>query len=216
MSPGGNCWDHYPGILTLVKSLQFVGNVLLMSPLLELPPLSYLLIKHCHSSEDRAPVDIINVCSIFTLQWRYNKRDGVSNHWRLNCLLNHLFKRRSKKTSKLRVTGLCEGNSLVTGEFPAQKASNAEMFPFDDVIMKRVTEASFQWPVSNAYRHSISKWPTMNSTIYSREVFAWLTSQFEVIMPDELIKNTLSLTYYVDIPHMRFSVPEAGISGRNK
>ena len=29
-------------------------------------------------------------------------------------------------TSKLRVTGLCAGNSPVTGEFPAQKASNAE------------------------------------------------------------------------------------------
>ena len=33
---------------------------------------------------------------------------------------------RSKKTSKLRVTGLCAGNSPVTGEFPAQRASNAE------------------------------------------------------------------------------------------
>ena len=33
---------------------------------------------------------------------------------------------RSKKTSKPRVTGLCAGNSPVTGEFPAQKASNAE------------------------------------------------------------------------------------------
>ena len=32
----------------------------------------------------------------------------------------------SKKTSKLRVTGLCVGNSPVTGEFPAQRASNAE------------------------------------------------------------------------------------------
>ena len=32
----------------------------------------------------------------------------------------------SKKTSKLRVTGLCAGNSPVTGEFPAQMASNAE------------------------------------------------------------------------------------------
>ena len=30
------------------------------------------------------------------------------------------------KTSKLRVTGLCEGNLPVTGEFPAQKDSNAE------------------------------------------------------------------------------------------
>ena len=33
---------------------------------------------------------------------------------------------RSKKTSKLRITGLCEGNSPVTGEFPAQRTSNAE------------------------------------------------------------------------------------------
>ena len=31
-----------------------------------------------------------------------------------------------KKTSKLRVTGLCVGNSPVTGEFPAQGASNAQ------------------------------------------------------------------------------------------
>ena len=35
-------------------------------------------------------------------------------------------RRRSKKTSKLRATGPCEGNSPVTGEFPAQRASNAE------------------------------------------------------------------------------------------
>ena len=41
-----------------------------------------------------------------------------------------------KKTSKLRVTGLCEGNSPVTGKFPAQRDSNAKkMFPFDDVII---------------------------------------------------------------------------------
>ena len=35
----------------------------------------------------------------------------------------------------LHATGLCEGNSPVAGEFPSQRASNAEMFPFDDVIM---------------------------------------------------------------------------------
>ena len=39
---------------------------------------------------------------------------------------NRLFRRRSKKTSKLRVTGLCVGNSPGTGEFPAQMASNVE------------------------------------------------------------------------------------------
>ena len=61
-----------------------------------------------------------------TLQWRHNERDGVSNHQRLLCLLNCSSRRRSKKTSKLRVTGHCAGNSPVTGEFPAQKASNVE------------------------------------------------------------------------------------------
>ena len=35
-------------------------------------------------------------------------------------------RRRSKKTSKLCVTGLFDGNSPVTGEFRAQRASNAE------------------------------------------------------------------------------------------
>ena len=70
-----------------------------------------------------------------SLEWRHNGRDGVSNHQPRYWLLNRLFRRRSKKTSKLRVTGLCAGNSPVTGKFPAQRASNAEMFPFDHVIM---------------------------------------------------------------------------------
>ena len=63
---------------------------------------------------------------ICTLRWRHNERDGVLNRRRFNCLLNRLFRPKSKKASKLRVTGLCEGNSPVTGEFPAQRASNAE------------------------------------------------------------------------------------------
>ena len=70
-----------------------------------------------------------------TLQWRHNERDGVSNHWRLDRLLNCLFRRRSKKTPKFRVTGLCKGN-LLNRLIPLTKASNAENVPFDDVIMK--------------------------------------------------------------------------------
>ena len=64
-----------------------------------------------------------------SLQWRHNERDGVSNHQRLDCLFKRLFRRKTKKTSKLRVTGLCEGNSPVNGEFPAPRASNAENVP---------------------------------------------------------------------------------------
>ena len=60
------------------------------------------------------------------LQWRHNEHDSVSNHQPHDCLINRLFRRRSKKTSKLRVTGLCAGNSPGTGEFPAQMTSYAE------------------------------------------------------------------------------------------
>ena len=60
------------------------------------------------------------------LQWRHNEHDGVSSHQHRKCLLNRLFRHKSKKTSKLRASGLCVGNSPVTGEFPTQRASNAE------------------------------------------------------------------------------------------
>ena len=61
-----------------------------------------------------------------SLRWRHDGLDGISNHQPHHCLLNRLLGWTSKKTSKLRVTGLCAGNSPVTGEFPAQMASNAE------------------------------------------------------------------------------------------
>ena len=68
-----------------------------------------------------------DVFCCLSLQWRHNGRDSVSNHQPHDCLLNRLFRRRSKKqTSKLRVTGLCAGDSPVTGKFPAQMASYAE------------------------------------------------------------------------------------------
>ena len=60
------------------------------------------------------------------LQWRHNERHGVSDHQPHDRLLNRLFRHRSKKTLKLRVTDLCAGNSPVTGEFLAQRARNAE------------------------------------------------------------------------------------------
>ena len=40
------------------------------------------------------------------LQWRHNEHDGISNHLLLDCWLNRVFRHRSNKTSKLRVTGL--------------------------------------------------------------------------------------------------------------
>ena len=81
-------------------------------------------------------------------QWRHNERDGVSNHQPHDCLLKRLFRHLWKKTSKLRVTGLCEGNSLAIGEVPAQRASNAENASIwwrHHVCSGRVYNVSTKW-----------------------------------------------------------------------
>ena len=70
-----------------------------------------------------------------TLQWRHNDQDSVSNHQPHGCLLSCLYRRRSKKTSKLRVTGLCVGNSPGPVNSPHKGPVTQKMFPFDDVIM---------------------------------------------------------------------------------
>ena len=72
-----------------------------------------------------------------SLRWRRNGHDGVSNHQPHDCLLNRLFRRRSKKTPKLRVTGLCSGNSPGPVNSPHKWTVTRKMFPFDDVIMSR-------------------------------------------------------------------------------
>ena len=73
--------------------------------------------------------------SVHALHWRHTDHDGVSNHQPHCCLLNRLFRRRSKKTSKLRVTGLCVGNSPGPVNSPHKGPVTRKMFPFDDVIM---------------------------------------------------------------------------------
>ena len=49
------------------------------------------------------------------------------------------FRRRSKKTSKLRVTGLCVGNSPGPVNSPHKGPVTRKMFPFDDVIMEKAS-----------------------------------------------------------------------------
>ena len=71
----------------------------------------------------------------FLLLWHYNGRDGVSNHQPQDCLLNHSFRRRSKKTSQLRITGLCAGNLRWSMNSPHKWSETRKMFPFDNGIM---------------------------------------------------------------------------------
>ena len=85
-------------------------------------------------------VRIISGCNIYftidikcvlkcTLQWRHNGRDGVSNHQPHHCLLNRLFRRSWKKTSK-------QGIHRSPGNSPYKWPVTRKMFAFDDVIMR--------------------------------------------------------------------------------
>ena len=87
----------------------------------------------------------VDLYTAWTLQWRHNGRDGISNNQRLACLLNRLFRHSSKKTSKLRVTDLYEGNLPMNS--PHKRPLTRKMSPFDDVIMKMATR----------WRHDIYK-----------------------------------------------------------
>ena len=74
------------------------------------------------------------------LQWCHNELDGVSIRRLIDCLVGRLFRRRSKKPSKLRVNWLWEGNSHVTGPV------TQEMISFNDVIKVKGNWASKTTP----------------------------------------------------------------------
>ena len=82
-------------------------------------------------------LNLMNPCldREYPLRWRHNDHDGVSNHQPGGCLLNRLFRRRSKETSKLRVPVLCVGNSPGPVNFPHKGPVTREMFPFHDAIV---------------------------------------------------------------------------------
>ena len=79
------------------------------------------------------------VCSAWheQIQWLYNERDVILNYRRLDCLFNRLLWHRSKRTPKLRVTGLCEwiGFHRWPVNSPHRCPVTRKMFPFDDVIV---------------------------------------------------------------------------------
>ena len=99
------------------------------------------------------------------LLWRHNGRERVSNHQPHQCLINLLFRNRSTKTSKLRVTGLRGGNSPVTDEFPAQMASNAE-------------NVSIWW---HDHAHECDHWKLIGHQFSSRRSFYLLVLKTDLL-----------------------------------
>ena len=105
-----------------------MNDILFRPSFVRLKDLRMILPRALWGRRNDGATSISQCTGCVALQWRHNERDGVSNHQIHDCLLKRLFRHRSKKTSKLRVTGLCEGKSPVTGEFPLQMASNTETY----------------------------------------------------------------------------------------
>ena len=101
---------------------------------------------------------IIQQCLYHVLQRRHNERYGISNHQRHDCLLNHLFRRRSKKTSKFCTTDLCGGNSSVTGEFTTQMASNAHKGPVTRKFFHLMTSSCYGTKLCTGYNIGDISW----------------------------------------------------------
>ena len=130
-----NTWRSLVSFLFNTMFGEFIGKVLLKTFIYKNPCIKNMdkqmivsLFAHITMSQQKWRMTTINSELILStaLRWRHNGRDSVSNHQPHECLPNRLFKRRSNKTSKLRVTGFCAGNSPGTDEFPAQMASYAE------------------------------------------------------------------------------------------
>ena len=99
------------------------------------------------------------------LQWRNNEYAGVSNHQCLDCLLNRLFRRTPKKTSKLRVTSLCEGNSAVNSRAKGQQrgkcfhlmtSSWLEQLAVGEVMIKLCFRFSYGTRTCRLRAHAVS------------------------------------------------------------
>ena len=99
--------DHKLGVLTFNNSIGMSARHHRQNRDNRLQRKKYTDCMHLQSLSE--------LCLIIPLRWRHNERDGVSTHQPHYCLRNHLFRRRSKEASRLRITGLSVGNSPVTG-----------------------------------------------------------------------------------------------------
>ena len=165
--PGSHYFDYYYGILSvdkinLNKSIEYVAPVDFISKFLIFKRVADIMTGYRgSSSSDGYQVTCPNEWSstwsmwkiTFSLRWRHNEHDGVSDHQPHDCLLKRLFKRWSKKTWNLRVTGLCEGIHRWPVNSPHKGIITRKMFPFHDVIMfimltkfhvKMITQRSFK------------------------------------------------------------------------
>ena len=126
------------------SSLQFdFYATMLSAPVTYHSILSHFYNPHLDMNEFLHTLAVLAVCQIYaffkTLRCRHNERDGVSNHQPQDCLLNRLFRRRSKKHQSSASLALVWGIHQWPMNSPHKGPVTRKMFPFDrhhDVIMK--------------------------------------------------------------------------------
>ena len=115
------------------------------------------------------------------LQRRHNERNGASNHRRLDCVLNRIFKRQSKKTSKLHVMSSMRGIHRWPVDSSQKEPVPRKMFPFDEVIM--LWDELHELPFCEG-NQSVIPFTQM-------EVIQSLDVGFAVILPERIVEQTV-------------------------
>ena len=141
-----------------------------------------------------------------SLQERPNERYGVSNHRHPDCLVSRLFRRTSTKTSKLRVTGLCEWNPPVTAHSPHKGPVMRKKFPFDNVITKYGMRFwSPEWLHQTALFHQQEQ--------RSLQIYTWFLQSllvlrwFQIICVDQIVSFNRSQASFVYIKKSTAETP---------
>ena len=91
---------------------------------------------------------------IIPLQWRHNGRNGVSNHRRLYCLLNRLFRCKSKKHQSSASLAFLRGIYRSPVNSAHKGPVTRKMFPFDNVIIQMLTSCLIRLRSSRSRRSS--------------------------------------------------------------
>ena len=128
------CWCHFDGRERMIAMISIRGNTC-----------ESLTAKHAifavtlFDQKIRLPYLSPALQRVVIRLWQCSALDDLS-HWgrdKMTAISQTIFSNWFywMKTSKPRFTGICAGNSPMTGEFPAQMASNAENVPFDEAIM---------------------------------------------------------------------------------
>ena len=114
------------------------------------------------------------------LQWRHYERDGASSHQPHHCLLRRLFGRKSKKTSKLRVTGLCAGIHRWLVKSPRRESVTRKMFPFAWWRHQKPSSTGCIRQIQGCHGFSVQNWNNISKPddayIRYQTVSSWVQS----------------------------------------